>query len=1430
MVAAESAAIAGDERTVSTSSSSSNAAAAAAFEKKDVTTVRVIVRVRPLLAHEKLKGCQDCMDIVSDVQMKMGTKAFTFDRVFGAQTPQHEIYDGMVSDLVEQLFKGYNATVLAYGQTGSGKTYTMGSASDGYVTDENAGIIPRAVNHIFDMVTARKESQPGSEFYLKAQFIEIYGEDIRDLLDPSGRAQVSLREGEHGAVEVYGANEADVRSTAETMQCLERGAICRTTAQTLMNVHSSRSHAIFSIVLEQHLPSESSGGSPEDDGEGEVRVAKFHFVDLAGSERAKRTGATGQRLREGININKGLLALGNVISLLGDVSRQSEKSLHVPYRNSKLTRFLQDSLGGNSRTLMLCCVSPADVNFTESMNALRYANRARNIKNKPIVNIGGSTEVKALKAQVAMLQRKLREQMMSGGDVDVQHSSAPSASSSLAAASASAYGGLAGNSWGGGAKQQEKIDELTCRALTAETEVKRLMGIVDREKRNRSSIQEQLIMAKAELEMLRETSGEGEGKVDGDAVERTAKYLREIEELKERLQEAQDVIEASQAELEARLMSGSGFDGMSGSIDESMLQAMMLDESDRRASLAKENSVLRRMSLGSSSLPPSPVSASASATPKSERGFGDDEDANEDISDPDADTDATQVAMRKKFEQTKSTNKTMVKNITQMLRCKVMEAQKYQSEATNFKALLEQMDRKMRLKHEEMVIAEKQRDELQKRIETMESAKPAKGGREERELAKLRTKLKEMNAKLKSYQKLGVEKKKYESLARSWEKKATQSLNAADSLKRQKVRYQKQFEEEQKKFRAEMLSRRKEICQLRKERRIMEKKKVKAEQSHEGTKRVLRERERRCKMMQEKIKKWQHCRNTQTEEQRKMRLTLKQRMKRELKQKEKMQEMQRNLELLERAQKKRRAIEKQLEEAKKELRTTRRKLDESELERQSAEIRSEAAQNAMIEAFAETRAAEKRIAEIVEQKQDSQQEEKESSDNQPTIVRVSAAATEEAKAAIVELQERLEETQAEVLFQEERIANASEAIADGENSGSSEEKLSEGKDDEDVSAFHFTTVAQANEVVAEIMKMWVESRETVKECKTELEQLRAEISEHNSMKEMHRRNALMRHIGTPPPSGAAPPMHNGKSAMKRTPVRTPVVVNAQAASSIIAFESPVRAAPPKSPAVPSSAVSALSAVSSGSAACALEIERLQTELSRRQAKGNDLGSPNVLRSPAISTLKGDGNSQNVFDRLTNVAQFTGTHRVKFMGKKRRGGGVVRTVSKADQFVEVDAMSATAASVMKSPGGFVVQESMTVDEAEEECAQKIGAATSEMALPGGWTVSDVASPTKGQRFARSTASSINKVTRPSRKAKKAAPKGFTASGDGLYLNSKYAGSSKDAASVKTARDARRAKVARKASGTPPPPPKSSSARERFASLASPQRQRSRAESA
>jgi kinesin family protein 4/21/27 len=279
----------------------------------------------------------------------------------------------------------------------------MGSSADHLINNETNGIIPRVIKSIFDIIKIKETSDPNSSYKIQVQFLEIYGEEIKDLLDQTKTSKVSIRETVDGDVYIAGAKEEVVASAEQMFKTLEDGTKYRTTASTKMNATSSRSHAIFTVIIQHtiHAGTVVEGNKlvenediniedKENDvlssthSKAEIRSCKFHFVDLAGSERAKRTGAQGHQLKEGIDINKGLLSLGNVISALGDESKRGK--VHVPYRDSKLTRLLQDSLGGNSKTLMICCVSPSGSNYNESVNALRYANRARNIQNKPVVN------------------------------------------------------------------------------------------------------------------------------------------------------------------------------------------------------------------------------------------------------------------------------------------------------------------------------------------------------------------------------------------------------------------------------------------------------------------------------------------------------------------------------------------------------------------------------------------------------------------------------------------------------------------------------------------------------------------------------------------------------------------------------------------------------------------------------------------------------------------------------------------------------------------------------------------------------------------------------------------------------------------------------------------------------------------------------------
>lgn len=334
-------------------------------------TIQVALRVRPLCESEIIRGCQPCIDCIPNepqVNVRNSEKAFTYNYVFGPDSSQSLVYDTAVRSLVWQLFKGYNVTILAYGQTGSGKTYSMGTCYNGV---GEMGIIPRAISDIFEKIARTNEK----DFKVTASFIELYKEQLFDLMacstKPRDQCIVDIREDNRG-IRIPGLIEVEVASTEDTFKALMMGSAGRATGATAMNAQSSRSHAIFTITLQ--MCDKNNGGGD--------MISKFHLVDLAGSERSKKTGATGERFKEGVNINKGLLALGNVISALGDGQQRG----YVSYRDSKLTRLLQDSLGGNSMTLMVACVSPADYNCEETLSTLRYADRARHIKNKPIVN------------------------------------------------------------------------------------------------------------------------------------------------------------------------------------------------------------------------------------------------------------------------------------------------------------------------------------------------------------------------------------------------------------------------------------------------------------------------------------------------------------------------------------------------------------------------------------------------------------------------------------------------------------------------------------------------------------------------------------------------------------------------------------------------------------------------------------------------------------------------------------------------------------------------------------------------------------------------------------------------------------------------------------------------------------------------------------
>ncbi|XP_055550945.1 kinesin-like protein KIF21A isoform X7 [Wyeomyia smithii] len=396
------------------------------------SSVRVAVRIRPQIPRELIDMCRVCTQVTpGEPQVYLGSdKAFTFDYVFDTSATQVSVYASCVDKLVEGALKGYNATVLAYGQTGSGKTYTMGTGFERDIPEFQEGIITRAVRHLFEGIT-QLQATPYDEdgvylgslqFSVAAQFMELYNEEIIDLLDPYSKGRLfKIHEDASGGISVAGATIKPLSGPQDALRCLMQGALARTTASTQMNEQSSRSHALFTILIRRQrvMSAEECGNS---EGDLETLTSKFHFVDLAGSERLKRTGATGERAREGISINCGLLALGNVISALGD---KTKKVSHVPYRDSKLTRLLQDSLGGNSQTIMIACVSPSDRDFMETLNTLKYANRARNIKNKVQINQDQSSRtISQLRREIAALQLELLEYKQGKRNVDSEGNAA----------------------------------------------------------------------------------------------------------------------------------------------------------------------------------------------------------------------------------------------------------------------------------------------------------------------------------------------------------------------------------------------------------------------------------------------------------------------------------------------------------------------------------------------------------------------------------------------------------------------------------------------------------------------------------------------------------------------------------------------------------------------------------------------------------------------------------------------------------------------------------------------------------------------------------------------------------------------------------------------------------------------------------------------
>ena len=321
---------------------------------------------------------------------------FTFDSVFDLDSTQLDVYTQTAKPAVQSVLEGYNSTIFAYGQTGTGKTYTM----EGFTynnKDPERGIIQRTIENIFYFIEST--SNENTKFIIRASYLQIYNENISDLLKPE-KKNLQIREDKKKGIYVDCLSEWAVLSPIDLYALLKRGASFRATASTYMNDVSSRSHAVFVITVEQ-MTTEMINGETHT----QIKVGKLNLVDLAGSERIRITGATGQQLEESKKINKSLSCLGNVINALTD----QKGRIHIPYRDSKLTRLLEDSLGGNCKTTMIAMISPAHESFSESLSSLHFAQRAKKIKNRPIIN--EDVNNRALIRQYEIELRNLRNEL-----------------------------------------------------------------------------------------------------------------------------------------------------------------------------------------------------------------------------------------------------------------------------------------------------------------------------------------------------------------------------------------------------------------------------------------------------------------------------------------------------------------------------------------------------------------------------------------------------------------------------------------------------------------------------------------------------------------------------------------------------------------------------------------------------------------------------------------------------------------------------------------------------------------------------------------------------------------------------------------------------------------------------------------------------------
>uniref|UniRef100_A0A667ZDH9 Kinesin family member 21A n=1 Tax=Myripristis murdjan TaxID=586833 RepID=A0A667ZDH9_9TELE len=770
------------------------------------------------LAKEKIEGCHICTYVMpGEPQVFLGKdKAFTYDYVFDMDSQQEAIYSHCTEKLIEGCFEGYNATIFAYGQTGSGKTYTMGTGFDVSIGDDELGIIPRAVNHLFRGIEERRQAaseqgRPVPEFKINAQFLELYNEEVLDLFDSARdiearkqRSNIKIHEDANGGIYTVGVTTRTVTSEAEMMQCLKLGALSRTTASTQMNVQSSRSHAIFTIHLCQVrvcTPDNNTAhpNSPEMN-EFETLTAKFHFVDLAGSERLKRTGATGDRAKEGISINCGLLALGNVISALGD---RSKRSTHVPYRDSKLTRLLQDSLGGNSQTVMIACISPSDRDFMETLNTLKYANRARNIKNKVVVNQDrASQQISALRTEIARLQMELMEYKTGKRMV--------------------------------GEDGMEGINDMVHENSMLQTEnnnlrvrVKAMQETIDAQRARLTQLlsdQANQVLAKA---------GEGNEEI-GNMIEN---YIKEIEELRAKLLESEAVNENLRKSL-SRAAARSSLYGGPASFSPALLAPEK--EASDIIEIAKKN--LEKLKK------------KERKKKKSDHEEGEDAEGEEEDFDMEGE-DSTEESDSEELDEKENVQADLA-NIT----CEIAIKQKLIDELENSQRRLHTL--KQQYEHKLMMLQSKIRDTQLERDKVLHNMGKSTHSCTEEKAKKIKAeyerKLSSMNKEL---QKLQSAQKEHARLLKNqtqYEKQLKKLQQDVTEMKKTKVGLMRQMKEQQERSRAAECRRNREIASLKKDQRRAEHQLRQLEAQKRQQELILRRKNEEVRHLQPAMQRFQH--------------------------------------------------------------------------------------------------------------------------------------------------------------------------------------------------------------------------------------------------------------------------------------------------------------------------------------------------------------------------------------------------------------------------------------------------------------------------------------------------------------------------------------------------------------------------------------------